>query len=499
VPDTILLDTNILPHIARGNQQVAEALKRYLKSGTQVYIAKAAYEELVTRAPNAQMSGQYREMLADLRIGVAEPGKMANRIKVIADNIDLVPAEGAPGQMREYDRKNDPAKPGDAFVAAQAKATNAKLWTLDERFAKRVSQFGVQLAPECDIKGLPGDELPDRARQLLDLNPKPIGINGLPLPPKGGGGGGSNGGGGGAAGTYELVGVADNTLPEVGGLSPKGEAIGAGIQIALEGVNVVLNLINDYVQKNKVNGALDPIKPQIAKARADNPRLGVIILFYYTQVEAPDESPIKPGANFEYLLWGVGTTRDEATEDALRLGSITRGTGPFERRFSQQVWIPPLTKSAITAAKCPFPPVAIGRFVLARSNRAIFQDVSFDLLGGFDDITESTVDLPEHSNADFAILNPPAEVYWYNISGKQTVKVPLKDAKTSNGKNIKVVDLDPWLPFNTTAAMVFPVDDWSEKVLSVPSLTLGSSVLAYVNFSMIRWVRPENIQFVRTL
>jgi predicted nucleic acid-binding protein len=497
--DTIILDTNVIADVARGNQRVADSLTRYLKAGTPVYISRAAYDELVTRAKTPQVSGQYREILGDLGIRVADSGAMADRINLIADNIELKPAPNAPGQIREYDRKNDPTKPGDAFVAAQAKAINAKLWTLDTDLAKRAPQFGVQLAPECNIPGKSGIENPDAARQMLGLNPKPIGTNGQPLPPKGGSGGGGSSGGG-AAGSYSLEGVADNTLPEVGGPSARGEAIIGGIQIALEGINFVLNLINDYVQKNKVNAALDPIRADIARARAGNPRMGVVILFYYTQVEAPEDSPIKPGADFQYLIWGVGATPDEARENALRPGSISRGTGPYERRFSQQVWIPPLQKSSITSAKCPFPLVAVGRFFLANSNRAKFQGVEFDALGGFDDIVETSIDLPLHSNADFAVINPPSEVYWYNINGRQTVTVPLKDAKTANDNTIKVVDLDPWSPFHAQAAMVFPVDDWTEKVFGTMNPTQNSALLGtYINFGMIRWIRPENIHLLRFL
>ncbi len=354
--DTIILDTNVLTTIARGNQPAADALSRYLKTGTPVYISRAAYEELVTRAKPTQLGGQYREILADLRINIAASGAMADRINLIADNIELQPAPGAPGQIREYDRKNDPTKPGDVFVAAQAKAINAKLWTFDRDLAKRAPQFGVQLAPDCNITVQGGIENPDTARKMLGLNP-----------PKGPSGGG--GGGGGAPGTYSIEGVADNTLPEVGGPSAKGQAIVGGIQIALEGVNFVLNLINDYIQKKKVNEAVDAIRGEVAKTRAENPRLGVVLLFYYTQVEAPDESPIKPGANFEYLIWGMGVTPDEARNDALAPGSISRGTGPYERKLSQQVWIPPLVKTSITTAKCPFPLVAIGRFSLGNSTK----------------------------------------------------------------------------------------------------------------------------------
>ena len=69
--DTIILDTNVIADVARGNQRVADSLTRYLKAGTPVYISRAAYDELVTRAKTPQVSGQYREVLADLGIRVA--------------------------------------------------------------------------------------------------------------------------------------------------------------------------------------------------------------------------------------------------------------------------------------------------------------------------------------------------------------------------------------------------------------------------------------------
>src|ERR1700683_2125498 len=129
-----------------------------------------------------------------------------------------------------------------------------------------------------------------------------------------------------------------------------------------------------------------------------------------------------------------------------------------------------------------------------------FQGVSFDALGGFDDIVETSIDLPPNTNADFAVINPPSEVYWYNVNGKQTVKVPLKDAKTANDNTIKVVDLDPWSPFHAQAAMAFPVDDWTEKVFGTVNATQNSALLGtYVNFGMIRWIRPENIHLLRFL
>src|SRR5262249_29519315 len=51
----IILDTNVLKDISRGNKAMADALSRYVKSGTPVYISRAAYDELVTRAETPQM------------------------------------------------------------------------------------------------------------------------------------------------------------------------------------------------------------------------------------------------------------------------------------------------------------------------------------------------------------------------------------------------------------------------------------------------------------
>jgi hypothetical protein len=100
------------------------------------------------------------------------------------------------------------------------------------------------------LPGAGGLEDPDAGRRRLGLNPKPIGSNGQVLPRSGGGGGG---GGGSDDGTHSVVGVADNTVPEFVPPSAKGQATIAGIQLAFEGVNFVLNLINDHIQKKKVN------------------------------------------------------------------------------------------------------------------------------------------------------------------------------------------------------------------------------------------------------
>jgi hypothetical protein len=484
--DPVLLDKNVITSIARNNKAVAEALLRYLDSGIPVYISRAAYDELVTRARTPKEGDDYARLLKDRGIRTAPSGAsgtITDRGNVYADNIQHEPAPYQP-RLKTFSREDDPTKPGDIFVVAEAKAMKAKLWTLDEKVKNAAANvYNVELVRECNLGVGTDEEDVAVARKLLGVD-KP--------PPKGSGGG--------AAGSYSVVGVADNSLPEIGGPLPKGEAKIAGIQLAFEGVNFVLNLINDYVQKKKVNDALDKIRPAVARDRAENPRMGVLLLFFYTQYQAPEESIIKPGAAFNYVTWGKGATRDEALQDAFHIRTIGPGTGPNQRAFSREVWIPPLQKSTVTTARCPFRPNAVGRFFLGNSNKARFQLVEFSGPSGFDDVREKSIDLPQGTNADFAVLKPPTQVDVFSGDGLYTTDVPLKDAKTANGKSIKVVDLDPWSPFHAKAAMVFPVDDWTEEVFAtVPPTDNYHLLKAYVNISMIRWIRPENINLLRVL
>jgi len=48
--------------------------------------------------------------------------------------------------------------------------------------------------------------------------------------------------------------------------------------------------------------------------------------------------------------------------------------------------------------------------------------------------------------------------------------------------------------------MVFPVDDWTEKVFNATNATVNAALLGtYINFGMIRWIRPEYIHLLRFL
>ncbi|WP_186416636.1 hypothetical protein [Bosea sp. CS1GBMeth4] len=188
----IIIDANTLRHIGRGNRSAAEALRKMLASGRKVYIATAAYNEVV-HGIDPPLNQQYRQLLEDLDIRVPPASRRADMIKprgdVYADNIQIAadPPRNAPGAMTEYGGRRDPvtglkSRPGDVFVAAEAKALDAELFTLDDALARRARAQGVRIAPESSIPASPGPEDVMVARQLLrDAAPaaRLLSLNGL--------------------------------------------------------------------------------------------------------------------------------------------------------------------------------------------------------------------------------------------------------------------------------------------------------------------------------
>ena len=114
--DTIILDTNVLKHVSRGSQPIADALTRRLKAGDQVWIARASYNELVKGAPSQQMAGQYREMLNDLSaaLGLLAARYVGNRPNPLCWNDPFPFQQGIEAIGCEVlERLNFPGRPAD--------------------------------------------------------------------------------------------------------------------------------------------------------------------------------------------------------------------------------------------------------------------------------------------------------------------------------------------------------------------------------------------------
>jgi predicted nucleic acid-binding protein len=176
----VLIDTQVFVQIASGNKQAADALLKRLASGDPVYISTVSKNELIMQSKGG-LGPQYEKLLDDLKIKVAPATNMADRIDFHADNINMgkiprkIPAKdivNLHGNVSQY--KVDPAtgnlRPTDAFVASEAKAMKAELWTYDTDFRIRAEKLGVNIAEESKtIKMVPQAEDAMVARRLLGL------------------------------------------------------------------------------------------------------------------------------------------------------------------------------------------------------------------------------------------------------------------------------------------------------------------------------------------
>jgi predicted nucleic acid-binding protein len=189
----IVIDANVIKDIARGNTNAAVALLRYMRSKARVYIARVAYQQVVINAPTPELRAAYRHLLSELNIEVPPSFPLQDRARFYAHNVNYDPANPRagesnpptnprPGQITQHAGrdvhpvygKGDLNRPSDMYVAAEVNSIpNAKLWTLDQRFAKQARNLGIKMAPESfSISGVSGPEDPFKAMNLLGIEPE---------------------------------------------------------------------------------------------------------------------------------------------------------------------------------------------------------------------------------------------------------------------------------------------------------------------------------------
>jgi hypothetical protein len=284
----------------------------------------------------------------------------------------------------------------------------------------------------------------------------------------------------------------------VGGPSIRGEGIGAGLTLVFMGVNVVLNVLNDRAQEDRVRLALDQLEPPLRSQRQAHPEMGALLVFHYTQQQSPPESLIRPGASFQTVNYYMGRTQDEA-RDAWHNTPMLRAMHPSGvTEFTQTLWIPPVNPPSITDIRTPFQRVALATFA---EGRAVFQNVQWGGVTGFDDEGTTPV-TPGAQPARFLILRVPDTLAFLNGGMRINVTIPISQRGAQSGGSIPAVDMDPILPFtDVAAACVFPADDATDLLFSRARATqdnLGQLDL-YTNFGKVRWVRPENIRVLQRL
>ena len=499
MPRTIIIDANVVDQINRGNGAAATTLRGMLRNGDRVYVSRQAYNELVRdpQIPRTRIANKL--FLEKAGVKIAPPGLMKDRVAGYAGN----PVKSGASEK-------------DVMHVGQARAIKAEVWSFDRVFRKNTKDIeqktGIKIAPESTRVAHTAAKKDYRVgRKLMGWPPVQISLNGRitrsrPLgsppgstgsPPRSGGAppsGGSSPPKG--ASTKAYTGVANTKPIVVGGPSARGVAKGAGIQLAFMGANFVLNLINDHIQQKKIQKALAAKEASIQQHLTVTPTHGVLIILHLNQIKAPPDSLMKPGPVFSYLETRYGQTLDEARKN--QPSSYWPGTRSGQSHIKQEVWIPPKQKPLTVNLRTPFPMVAVATFA---PGKAKVQGVEWSGKLGFDDGSHHKLSVPQGADVQMVVLRPPASITFPNGRWRHEESLPLVMRKTSDGTNIEVVDLDPVLPWNVTAAMVFPANEATARLFRGTRTTKDNlrQLRFYTNFSRVRWVRPENLKILRKL
>lgn len=513
---TILLDKNVITDIARGNTAAAEALKRLLASGEPVYISRAAYNELVRDSP-VRMRMSYELLLKDLKITTAPQsaakGGVRERGEFLADNVAHQPAPGQLGQVREYGKGKDNTTPGDAFVAAEAKALKARLWTLDANFAKRARNLGVTLATESSIKGISGAEDLGRARRLMGLKPVSFLQNaaattavkrGGPAGPGGPSSGGSASGGGSRAKTAAHEGAPIEPVKEYGP-DARGDAKFQGATLAFQGVNFVLQKINNAIQARRFEAAWAQLAPEVRRRLDADPQLGALVLISYAKDRGDAESAIDTVTVFQSIQVGYGLNVDDALRDAQAQARLAPGRSDVGDR----IWLKPRAPTDIARLRLPFGTTIAGLATFVPGKEKLVR-IRFSGRLGFDDKLFSREELavPAGMTPRFYYLWPPEKITYFWSGAWRSIEVDWEistEADATRGDvdpfqaGVPVVKLDSWInPYDASAAMVWPADNSTANLFMTAHATQDSSgLLAAQGLGPMRWVRPEFIRILK--
>jgi hypothetical protein len=187
---------------------------------------------------------------------------------------------------------------------------------------------------------------------------------------------------------------------------------------------------------------------------------GSPLVFFYTQAQPAPDSPLMPGAVFGHIEMATGLTRDEARADWLSRPHLRTGLPPRTDEHTQEVWLPPPQPAPVSSIRTPFPSVGLATFAPGRSS---LQDVNWGGATGFDDEGTSDLRVPDGAQPRFLILQVPASLRW-RAGAEHTTSIPIEEHAAAEGGSVPVVNLDPIVPGDVSAACGFPADDATREV-----------------------------------
>jgi hypothetical protein len=267
-------------------------------------------------------------------------------------------------------------------------------------------------------------------------------------------------------------GAPDVELPHEGGLSAKGEAVGGGVVIAAQLKDWIMGILGDRKQSQRVNAALERKSKYIRSVQQEHPEFGVLITVYW-RVSRGNEG--EESRRFEDVSIRTGRTKREALEAPEGALDVTASD---RDRQTNETWIAPLKPVSLIEYPTPYKKIAIATF--AEWHWPVLQDVS----GAFNKKGKTKLDLPQVAHPRFAILSPPT---WIFVQGYGRVDIETRSEPSSDGYAVPVIS-------DLHAALVFPLDAMTAKLLSQGPRIKDTTGQLQGNFDLMRWVPVEDIQ-----
>ena len=284
------------------------------------------------------------------------------------------------------------------------------------------------------------------------------------------------------------------------------------VELLAETMRALVRIYGANVKKQDARAQLEKIQKQIDQLRKDNPGLGVLV--YRNFFRPVDVTSPLPERILNVDIY-TGTTVDQALlsrGERERRGTLLPGSNTEILVREPWFWIPPKTATQVEKLQPPSPVIGTGTFandwrvrkVLWISptdvNRVPFEADIEAYRRGFDDEGNESIDQKKFPGVTprFYVLDY-LNMDDYFSYGNFRKSNPKTKGVTADGTTIPLFNMDPLLGSFVKLAMIFPMDNATEKVFQKTTPTINWSRLSHLvpNFSRVRWVAAEDIRMPR--